>query len=442
MSRGSLPRRIAALSGFLLAVTAAGTLSADAVFGGRAGFTLGCLIDPAAPLSSTLDGALGFAPVLRVEDPLWGLEAGAAFAWKSGSAEAVPDLSRLFLSFAPADFLTARIGRFAYLPGAGGIASCTDWFAAFDLASLLAGGAAEPYRPGDMVQLGFSLGDLSLILTAMPFAPSWSLPDPDSPWFPDRDIPRSIHWTLFTEFDTYLTGITVKEGAAKDIMIGDVSVGVELSASLPYLDVSLLAYHGWDNTVLYRPSFSFPGGLTSDYGVELTPVARKIDAVGLDASFAWSSLSAWADASYTFSKTFLSDRLSVKDLAPFLVTAPLLEYAAGVGWQPEELPLILQAGYRGCLAFGAAEGTVLPYLAFHADAAAVLRLWEDRITAAVQAICSTSDWSGVAFGSLSFAPSSEFQANLSFPFFFGAADTELGQFTGNFHVSIGATAWF
>ena len=432
-------RRIIRL--LLFAVAAAGA-SAQAVFGGEAGLTLGSLIDPVTPLASTVSDATAFFPTLHVEDPSWRLDAKLSLAWTNGAQEVTPSLERLSLELTPADFLTVRIGRFAYLPGAGGFSSCTNWFSSLDLDSLLEGNVSDVFGAGDLLQGTLTLGDFSLTLTASPFAPAGSVPAPDSPWFPKKDFPRVLHIVFPTAQDISLTDIVLAQAAETSFTLGDMSVGAELGVSLPLVDISILAYHGHDNTTLYQPRFNFPHGFFSDYEVILTPVIRTIDAVGLDATLSWSSLSAWIDCAYTLSKTFLSKKLSAVTYSSELITLPYLQCAAGAGYDFERPRLSLQAAYHGAWAIEQTSSTILPFLDSYATARAQLRLLDDRIVLTTEALYSVVDGSMVVMGDLSFAPSSELSLGLTVPVFIGASDTELGQFAENHLVSVGVTARF
>jgi hypothetical protein len=435
----SRSRNILAL---LLCFIATAHGAADAALGGEVGFTLGSMIDAAAPLASTLDDTFALFPTLHVEDPLWRLDAKASLSWKWGARDVTQILERLSLELTPADFLTVRIGRFAYLPGAGGVGSCTNWFSSLDLEALLEGDAADIFTAGDLIQGTIAVGDFSFTFTASPFPPALNVPDPASSWFPKKNFPQTLHISFPTPQDISLTDIIVETPTQQAMSLSGMSFGAELSASFPLLDMSLLAYHGSDNTALFQPRFSFPNGFFSDYRIILTPVARTIDAFGLDASFGWSSFNAWIDCGYTMSKTFLSKKLSAAAYSSELTTSPYLQYAVGCGYEMASPHLSLQAGCRGGWISQETSDTILPFLDSYVSARGQLQLWEDRVSLSAQTLSSTVDWSTVVIGVLSFAPSTEFSVDLIFPVFFGGSDTELGQFSGNHLISIGATVRF
>jgi len=70
---------------------------------------------------------------------------------------------------------------------------------------------------------------------------------------------------------------------------------------------------------------------------------------------------------------------------------------------------------------------------------AFLRLGEDRFLSGASAVWSLADRSLALLVDLTFAPSSELSFQLLAPFFIGGSVTELGQFSGNHLVSLGAT---
>jgi len=374
-----------------------------------------------------------------VEVPAWRLEGKLSLEWDRSGVTPSVGIQDLYVELSPTGFLTLRLGRFVYAPGSAGVLSPTHWFVTPDLLALVRNDTESLVRGGDLVQGIVTLGDWSLTLSASPFAPAWSIPDPSSPWFPRKDFPRSITIFFPTTQVLSLTGITVQEAPAAQLSLQDMSVGAELGVSLPLVDLSLLAYHGWDNTPLFQPSFEFPSGFFGDYDIVLTPVARKIDSVGAEATLTWGSLSAWADGAYTFSKTFLSRKLSSSTFASDLVTSPCLEYAAGAGYDFSVPRLSLQAGYRGLWVTQPTADTLLPFMGSYLSGTCALRLWDDRLSVAIQGLVSTADWSAAIIGLLSVAPSNELSFDVTLPFFLGASDTELGQFSANYLVSIGVT---
>ncbi|HET6486810.1 MAG TPA: hypothetical protein VFH83_10345 [Spirochaetia bacterium] len=412
---------------------------AQAVAGGELNLGVSALVDPSQPLASSIDDAIVFYPTIHVEDPAWRLDGKLSLEWDRAAVAPSLGIRDLYIELSPAGFLTLRLGRFVYAPGSAGVLSPTHWFVTPDLLALVRNDTESLVRGGDLVQGILTLGDWSLTLSASPFAPAWSIPDPSSPWFPKKDFPRNLTIFFPTTQVVSLTGITVEPTPATQFSLTDVSVGAELGVSLPLLDLSLLAYHGWDTTPLYQPSFEFPNGFFGDYDIILTPVARKIDSIGAEATLSWGSLSAWADGAYTFSKTFLSRKLSSSTYASDLVTSPCLEYAAGAGYDFSAPRLSLQAGYRGLWVTQSTAETILPFLGSYLNGTCALRLWDDRLSVATQALVSTVDWSAAIIGLLSIAPTNELSFDVVLPFFLGASDTELGQFAANYLVSIGVT---
>jgi hypothetical protein len=167
-------------------------------------------------------------------------------------------------------------------------------------------------------------------------------------------------------------------------------------------------------------------------------VDRIIDAVGLTSSLSVSDFQLTADVSYTLSKTFTTKSLSVDTFETILSTAPFFDYAFGATWELGEPRLSLACEWKGGWIPAAHGDLDMPMLSSALFGRASISFWEDRVTLGANALVSLADASYAVVADCTFSPSSEVSIQLLAPFFLGAKDTELGQFSANYQVSLGA----
>jgi hypothetical protein len=415
-----------------------GALSAETVIGGTAESRLGTLLDPADLPSSTLDGSLQFHPSFHASSDQFEFHFQATLRYGLPDQSLAFSLDSLELAVDPADFLKIVLGRFAYAPGAATFLSPMNYFSIVDYAALLEGRYSEAVLPADLIQARFFWEDFSLILTTAPFPRRPGIPAPDSPWMPRKDLPASIHISFPVEQDLVLENILIEDPALPAPGMQFIGGSVEAAATFQSLDVSVLFYHGFDPSPLVQARFDFPYGLFQGYDVILTPVDRIINAFGLSAVAGVSSFRFIAEISLTLSKTFATNRLSADNFSLILVTAPFVESALGVGYDMGEPRLSLELEWKGSLITSPPDSLIEPMLSQLFFGRASIRLWEDRISLGANAVVALLDWSLVAVADLSFSPSNELSFQLLAPFFFGAADTDLGQFSANHLVTLAA----
>ena len=421
----------------LLAMPAA--VAAQAVVGGSAEMRVGVLVNPDDPAASPINGAALFRPTLHAGTGDFTLHFQATVGLDPATGSMSVVLDSLRVDTAPADFLRLSIGRFSYATGAAVFLAPTSFFSSVDYDALFEGRLADAILPADLVQVRLLEGDVSLTCTVAPFPRRAPLPATDSPWFPRKDLPASIHVTFPIQQDLVLAGITMESPDLPAAAPQTMSASLEGAATVGPLDLSFLYYHGYDLSPLVQARFDFPQGLFQDYNVILTPVDRLIDALGLTAVLGISDFQLTADVAYTLSKTFLTRQLSSDTFETVLATAPLLQYALGAGWTSDQPSLSLLCEWKGAWVPAGPAGIELPMLSSALFGRASLGFWEDRITLATNVLVSLADKSLAIAADCTFSPSSEVSIQLLAPFFIDAADTELGEFSANHLVSLGAT---
>jgi hypothetical protein len=234
-----------------------------------------------------------------------------------------------------------------------------------------------------------------------------------------------------------LENLILKEASLPGFDLRRFSVLAEAGGSLYPLDFSLLYYHGADNSPLVKAEFYFPLGLYESYDIILTPVMRWIDALGCNLAAHAGPFTFWTDDSITFAKTFLTNRLSDTALETALAERSYLELCLGASYSPSFIDGLGVIEYRQGIVFANDDSVIEPLLSSVLVCLVQLDLVAGKLSPALTWIQSFHDASGALYLRLSLKPSLEFEARLTAPLFFGAPDTELGQFRDNYLLSAG-----
>lgn len=433
--------RIAALLALAALPGAGGGLSAETVAGGQAGLLAQALLQPDEWERSTLGWDTRVSPAVSVDSPRFDFFFQGTISYRGGSPQVRAAVDELVLTLDPLPFLQVRLGRFCAHPGTGVFFSPTSYMLRTDFEQLVTGRKDRMTLPADLVQASLFWGDAYLRLSAAPFSAPPELPGPGSPWFPDKDLPKTI-WILFPPppYPVYLADTVLKEAPIPPFDLRQVSVSAELGGTIHPLDLALLYYHGADNSPLLKAAISRPVAVQPDYIITITPAHRTIDALGLDLAVESGGFSAWADGSFVFSKSFLTTRLDDDTWETLLGSAPALELCLGASYRPPWADALLLAEYRDTFAFAGDDSFVQPLLSSALAVMLRVELLDGRLAASGTWIESLADGSRAIHLLLSFQPSWELELQLAAPLFFGRPDTELGQFRGNHLVSAGL-AW-
>jgi hypothetical protein len=418
----------------------AGNLPAEVVFGGTGEIHSSLFAGPQNPGHLRIDWSTQLNPSFRVDSQCYRFFFRSALGYQDNAARIETRIDELYLVLDPLPFLRLRLGRFSYLAGSGLFFSNTRYFARVDFTELLTGRTETMILAGDMVQMSFFVSDFYLTLTAAPFAAAPIVPDPDSPWFPDKDLPRSITVHFPSTQVLLLDEILLQEAQLPPFEVQNASASAELGGTMYPVDFALLYYHGSDNSPLMKAAVDFPEGLFESYDIILTPVFRSIDALGLNLALQAGPFTFWTDDSFTFSKTLLSNRLSSSAMETALQKHPYLEICLGASYRPSFVDGLLAAEYHDAFALAEDTSLIEPLLSSVLVAALQCDFLQERLSPALTWIQSLHDRSGAVHLRFSFKPSMELEARLSAPLFFGEADSELGQFRGK-HLFAGGVVW-
>jgi hypothetical protein len=428
------------LAGTLLCLAAffprGGMLSADAALSGTASVDLRLMIDPGAFLDSELEQVSRLSPRLSVQSGTYAFSAAASVGFESSSGAADFRLEALELALRAADWMGFRLGWFDYLPGAARFLSNTNFFSRIDYERLLAGRLEEALVPAALLQAELTFFDFYLRLTVSPFRPQMILSPVGSPWFFGSHFPRSLIEPAFGN-EVVLNELSYMPEPPPPYDLSEVSWSPELGGSVWGVDFALLYYHGYDNTPLLSAEL-IPHGLYDQdpYDIELTPVYRRVHTLGLDLAASISSLRLWADAAYTFNKSFLTNEVSFTLPTTQVVTAPFVEYSLGCSYALPFFELTAWGELRNSHVLDPSGLLLRPPLSSALLAGLDASLFDSRLSSQVALACSIAEPSGAAVLRLSYTPVAGLAVRFLAPFFFGPPDTELGQYRRNHFLSL------
>lgn len=432
-------RWVFALVWVLASLCGTARLDAQPVFGAISSIRMPILIQPKNLTASPIDWQVAVRPSLSDDAELFSFRLQAGLSYAKGQNLPTLDLDRVELSLFPLDFLKINLGRFSYLPGKANLLSQTDFFARTDLTALISGDAAGALLPSDLAQIDLYGSSIYLKLTAQPISEPIVVPDPSSPWFPHKGIPQELSFTFPTRQTLNLGDIVVDPTPAAAMTLSNASLSAEVGGSFPALDASVLYYHGRDYAPILRSTIVFPTGLYGSYDVHLVPIYPVIDALGLNLSTSFWRMRAWIDSSFTFEKTFLTQKLAAGSFSNQTSRSPYLAWTGGTSLKLDRPPASFSVEYSAGHRFRTIDAVVEPLFSSVLVGSADLSLLERKLNAQLTLILSTSDWSAVQFCSLSFDPSESLEVSLSVPFFAGAQDSDFGQFKQNYQLTSSVT---
>ncbi len=416
----------------------------EVVIGGKAEINYSILLNTGQLGKSVPDLRTSFDPSLSAYSSIFEFSIIGSISYSKASMTPEGQLKLFEIILNPSDFLTARIGRFPYLPGTAEFISPTNYFSRIDYEKLLSGSITDYIVANDIVQLGFFLGNYYVNLSLAPFAGEFILPETDSYWFPKKDIPDSITVTFPSQQTMWLENLYYGDPEYPPVTLDNISFSAEAGGTVSILDFSLIYYHGTDNTPLMRGEIYFPQGLFENYDVIITPHYRIIDAIGINLAANISSLRIWADSSFTFSKTFNTNRLSSTNFTTELAQSPYLEYSLGCSYEHYFINwnFFLLAEYKDNLIVERKEYFIDNMLSSLILGTADFRFFDDKLSSIFTFIHSIKDGSTVFVLKLSYSPSDELEFILQNPLFLGESKSDFGQFRDNHLFSCGVILRF
>jgi hypothetical protein len=430
-------KRARILPWIVLLAFAARPLSAELLVSGTAELNAGVFINTEELVESSLDQQLILSPSLSAWNDTFDFSFSGSIGVERPLEQLNFDVNELLVTVYPFDFMQISAGRFAYLPGTAEFLSSTNYFSRTDYEKLLAGTVSETGVPNDLLQLGFFVSDYYFKFTTALFRPEMLLPPVSSPWFPGKDIPTEVEITvILTKTTLHLDEIYYVEPEPSEFSFDEVSFSPEIGATFGGIDVSLMYYRGFDNSPLTQLSFKTSGLYESDpYDIELTPYYRWIDAIGANVATTISSLRLWLDASYTFEKGILSNRVSYSTRNTPVVFYPYLEYTLGASYEFYDPSIFALLEVRNSHIIGGEDHLLEPTLGSALTGGLNFSFFDSRLSLYLFGLLSLADNSTALVTRLSYDPVDDLRFQLTFPVFSGADDTELGQFTKNTYLA-------
>ena len=413
-------------------------LSAQVVLGGTADINAGVFIDSEKYDNSEISQTLVISPSLSTWTDLFDFSFLGSIVVEKPMDELDFEVNELLISLYPFDFMQIKAGRFSHLPGTAEFLSSTNYFSRTDYEKLLTGSMTDTGIPNDLIQLGFFISDFYLLFTAAPFKPNMLLPEVTSPWFPGKDIPTEVTISILLGKTTlYLNEIVYVEPDPEEYTLKNFSYSPEIGVTLGGVDISLIYYHGYDNTPLTKAKFILSGLHESDpYDIELTPYYRQIDAIGANIATSISSLRLWADASYTFEKAILSSRVSYVTRTSAVVSYPYFEYTIGGSYEIYDPSIFALLEIRNSRIIDGEDHLAQPLLGSAVTTGVNFSFFDSRLSVYFLNLRSFTDHSNVFVTRVSLDPTDSLSLVLTYPIFTGQLDTELGQFSEIKHLSI------
>ncbi len=426
----------------ILLFSSAHKLYSEVVIGGKAEISYSIIVNEDKLKKSILDMTASFYPSFSVNSRHYDFSTTGNISY-STTARA-PDISidSFELVLNPADLLTIKIGRIFYLPGTSEFISPTNYFARIDYEKLLGGISPDYILPNDILQLGFFIGNYYLLLTTAPFTGEFILPDTNSIWFPGKDIPKSIDVSFPFDQVLYLENLSYGDTDFPGAKLENIGLSAEAGGTISTFDFSLIFYHGSDNTPLIQGEIFFPQGLFENYDVIVIPRYRMINALGLNLSANISSLRLWGDTSYTFSKTFNTNRLSSTNFSTMLAKSPYLEYSLGASYEYyfQRFNVFILGEYKNNVIVNRKDYFIDNMLSSIFLGMIRARFFQNMFSSMFTLIYSIQDSSTALVLKESYSPSDDLELSVAAPIFFGDKKSDFGQFKNN-HVVAGGVTW-
>jgi hypothetical protein len=425
----------------VLLIISATSLFSESYFGGESGTRVSMDMDTGDFQNSVIEAEYSLAALLSVFSDNTSLSARLSFSGDIGQNNIDTSLDMIKAEFIPLPGTNFSFGRYNYSPGPAEFISPTDYFGRTNLEKLITGDLQQAVLPNDLIQIGIFYSDFYARVSAAPFRKELALPDVESPWFPDKDIPQSLPWP----FDGRSPKLVFQEPTPYTDTLDSMCFSVEAGGTLPGIDFAFIYYNGWDYSPMYSANLSFPIDEPEIFKVEVYPEYRRISSFGLNAVSAVSSFRFWIDGAYTPEKLFQKTRLFAQDnnVSTGIYNADSLTLAAGGSWEPGVFgAVLLFEYYRIFIGEEDAAQVFEPLLHHFASMMVRASFFGYTLHPAIISLLSLTDNSIVVYPSVSYRPTEEFSLQLNIPLFFGEDDTELGQFRDNHTLSIEAKLRF
>jgi hypothetical protein len=393
--------------------------------------------EPARPLMPA-----AFGGRISIYGDLFEFAVEASCTLETPVSQLVPVPATMRATLFPLSWADLSVGRFAYLPGNAIMLSPVNFACPVDLEMLLAGQIDQLTQPSDLLQATLYSGPAYVKLLVLTRVPPASLPSTDSAWFPRASAPfptGTIDLELEDDTDPWYA-----EPLSSDW--DRLAYGAEAGVTAGSVDLTAVAYYGWDT----RPLIRVDGGYYESTGIAagtLSVVRDKMWGFGFSCVAELDALRLWSETAFSPSRSSLSSVIEINPLIgppmPFrttIVRSPWSAYVAGLSYRFSRPDLTATIEYGGD---HYQDTTAMPYLL----ANRVLgRLdWSGLNQTLMLSLASLVDIDGPSAAfmiSVYYQSFESVEARAGIGFFIGGADTSLGQFAEN-HVIAGAIrVWF
>lgn len=403
----------------------------------------GALVTDDTDGESGYDWSLRLEPLLTADTDRFSLTARLSIKQEQARA-AEFSLSSLAMELFLGPSITAKAGKFLYQPGNSEYLSPHDYLVRTDFEKLFGGESLDAQLGTELLQLTAFLRSAYLRLSYAPLKPELLLPQPDSIWFPRRDIPAR-----YSNFELRRLYYTAEPQRAP--RLSDGSYLAEFGTTLAGFDLSLLGYYGWSTEALLYPSLGALD-LAGFFDVELTPIQERYGSVGSSVATSFGGMRLYGEGSYAFERPYpKSDSFGVvtNDESPY-GTVGALETTVGGSYNGylnsvlggDLFWLALAEHHRVWLLPDSVEP---PFLS-HAVSTRTEAGHSSGVSVAVDHVLSLEEgtgWSGALIPELRFEDTiSSLAGYLRYPLFWGSRDSELGQFRGNYLLLLGLELLF
>lgn len=409
-------------------------------------------------------GAFSFSPLLAIS----GGGSGSEIAWEAlvtvqGEGKTDPAglsfrVTASHLRYWLGDSFSFRAGYFNDAAAAAELFPLTSFFGPAERLSFLERGGESRVRGFEpLVEARYAISGWRMSLLFAPFQSDVALPDIDSPWFPDEEIPSSF----------VFAGQTYRRGDLA-YYIGDSGnfprfepswkFGAGLSAGSFELDLAY--FHGRDRRTLFTGmTDSMESAYTFD--VLLVPESAVVDVVALAMTGVFGDVRAYAEAaygmgglfatgSYEFSGIHIDKATGRVSEMPPAMSAKEAAATFGALWRTgiAGFPVSAMAEFTWSLLLGVDSTDVevedLEQRDFSRAGAVLVSVQDPRgkFEFSTALLLSCADWSYAVRPSLRFEIGPDDELTIVAPFYFGDAGSELGRYAALRYLMAGITHRF
>ncbi|MFP4485002.1 MAG: hypothetical protein ACLFO1_09135 [Spirochaetaceae bacterium] len=329
------------------------------------------------------------------------------------------------------DYLVSRAGFFAYQPSVSDLLPALDFFKRRDLEAYFAGRVEKAIIPAPLLQLTGLAGPLYARLTILPVEVEVPFVDAGSPWFPNLGFPEEINVGSPSSTTMRLSEIVVDRYPAPTLRVDAASYQGELGGSVGLIDFTIIYYHGQDLRPRYTATLEFPQGLFQDYRVRLTPVPHRLDAIGGNILAVLGPVRTYGEIVYRHADVIVVEEVTVTEsgFQTKVHETPTWTYTLGASYRRVYPALLITAEYTNSGIEDRVTRMIEPSLEHAAALTATWSPFDGRLAVTAFGLMSLLDYSfNTSLRTELWSPDGSLGVRLTAPVFWGADDTELGQY--------------